>query len=384
MAWNPFAPQPGLGPVNLPLFGGGGNWGLQPGAPQPPSPQFGPSAPAVPPVAPPPAAPAPAPAPAPAGGQPGAPQPPSPNSGPSGPVSQGQLPNAVNDPDTPDVLNGLFDFNSPQAYNALVAPLLAMLSPGLQSAGKDFDPGYRGNWLDEASGGFTGGSFGLPGREADSVATLIMNLLGNEGALQSMRHDEALGILREAALRSEGSPSIDAARRAAALAGNRTDPGSLDALRGSMQNDLSSTLAAQENASMNRLRESGLLGQGATATAPILALQNQMAGNRMQGQFDIERMMEGLTNERIGQAGQAAGASADVERAMLRDPSNALAQVLLGPRNPVVGSINDFLQGVLNLNVGQALSNRGGTFFEDISPLLESAIGAVGDYAGAK
>jgi len=304
-------------------------------------------------------------------------------SGSGGPTGTGPV-NGAQDPNIPDVLGGQFDFNSPEAFQALVAGLAQGAFPGLQFSGRDAPGGKdRLNSLRQLGGGFSGGDFGLPGEEADATAGALFNILLNEASQQTGRQEQGQGILESLIAQLGGSPAQGLADQAAGAAGERIQPGSLDALRGSFQGQLDTGLAAERNAAINSAQDRGLLGQGAASTAALGGINNRLAGLRQQGNFDIEQRLDELTGQRIGQAAQTAPAAAQVTQALTQNPQLNLVNALFGQRNPQVGELSNFLQGVINAQGGQALANRGGSAFETVAPLAGSIIGALGGPIGS-
>ena len=293
--------------------------------------------------------------------------------------------------------DGSGTFNTGLDGSAATDPLGPQGGSALLEAFRQGSPGLPGSPIAGAggllatAGPFASGDGKNPlfgslegGSHVDETLGAALNQAVNESGLQQGRSDEALDQLRNLAARLQGSPAQITGDRAATAAGLRTQEGSLDELLAGLQGDLDTSSAASRNASINSARDLGLLGQGGASSAALGGINNRENALRQQGQFDITRMMEQLTNDRIGQASQVAPRSAQVTQALTQNPVLDIVRTLQGPRNPAQIDVINFLKNIANLQSGTALANQGPSGFELAGQLGGSLIGSLGDIISAK
>lgn len=256
---------------------------------------------------------------------------------------------------------------------------LLTINPNFQE-----DPDFRGNLFNLLAGAIGGGGpFELPGQGTDATAGFITNLLTGLVGQQGGRSSETEEILRGLIPTMEGSSANVLNEQALAGAQGLIAPGALDDLRAGREAEARQTAAAGLNTARNRLQDLGLAGMGAAGSGAINQAENLASQRLFQNLRAVDEQTERDRLQRLQLAGGLAGQGADITRALVRDPQFALAQRLDLAQNPAMGPLVNFLTQVMGLQGGEALATRGGSFFEEMAPLLGGAIGGIGGLIGA-
>ena len=275
---------------------------------------------------------------------------------------------------------------SPQGAAFLLQQLQAAgINPGVNpNAGFAFTgsgANFRGNVLDANSGPFQGGPFGLPGREADATAGLVANLLLAQAQGQQPRSDQRNALLAGNIESLAASPAQTAANSAIENALRLMQEAGGDDRRALLVDQATRNATRQKNDASNRLRDLGFFGQGGPTADVALQLENQSARNFGDALFDIENQLfqdrASATDLLSQQAGRATDVNQDLQRALF-----GFADTLGRADNAATGELINFLGQLPALQTNQALSLRGGSFFDEASPLLSAIAQATGAALG--
>lgn len=236
----------------------------------------------------------------------------------------------------------------------------------------------RGNFMNLLAGPlFQNDPFELPGK--GTGIGFAMNLLLNEVARQAPRSAELENILRDLVVRMGSSPAAQASDALVNRSAELTSPEALDRLRAERELEARQTSAAGLNAARNRLQDLGLAGMGAASSGAINQAENLANRRLFRNLRAVDEQTEADRLRRLGLAGQIAGQGADVTRALIQDPRLRLAAQLGTPMNPAMGELITNLLQTGNLQIGEALANRGGGFLEKAAPILGGVLGAIGN-----
>lgn len=261
---------------------------------------------------------------------------------------------------------------------------VSQLFPGLTSAGEFGFPvqeGSRDNRFNQAAGVFAGGPFQT---DVDPLLSFIMSILGGQVGQQQGRAGEQEGILRQLIPQQQASSANALNESVLQGAQDLTSTRAQDALREKLVNQARAGAAGQENASINRLRDLGVIGQGGAATGAVNQAENLANMGLQKNLTDIEFGLDQNQQQRLGLAGDLAGRGADIQRSLNVDPQLMLADRLGRAFNPAVSGFTDFAAQVANLSLGHQFARENApNDFQKLAPLLGGAVGAAGSLLSA-
>ena len=260
-------------------------------------------------------------------------------------------------------------------------PLLAALGIPVDVDGAGNDLSFRGNVLNALGGPvFQNDPFELPGKATGLGFGL--NLLLSEVLKQQDRSTEAEQLLRGNAENLGSGPAASLNRLALGdAAGLGSDR---EALFDQLENDLRARTATQLNSTDNRLRDLGITGLGGAGRGAAIQAGNLANSSLQRGLTDLGAVRLSQRRDDLATQLGAAQQGGSTQLALEQNPILALISTLQGPQNQAVGDLVNALLQTGNLQIGEALQNRGGSFFEEGGgQILGDLIGAAGGLAGS-